>query len=127
MFAQLLTVKPLDNYSIFVAYKDGVQGVVDLGHLAKKGVFCQWDKNNLFQKAHISDYGAIAWNDELDICPDSVYLQLCGLTYEESHRKLETTMTTLAQTAFEESLDDVKHDRIFDAKNAHDLIHKCLE
>jgi hypothetical protein len=87
MFAQLSSVKPLNNYSIFVAYKDGVQGVVDLQHLAKKGVFIQWDENNLFQKVHISDYGAIAWNDDLDICPDSVYLQLCGLSFEDWERQ----------------------------------------
>jgi hypothetical protein len=83
MLAQLTSVKPLENYSIFVSYNDGVQGVVDLQHLANKGVFKQWDSNNLFRQVHISDYGAIAWNDDLDICPDSIYLQLKGLTFED--------------------------------------------
>jgi hypothetical protein len=89
MFAQLSAVKALDNYSIFVAYKDGVQGIVDLQHLAKKGVFCQWDKNNLFQNVHISDYGAIAWNEDIDICSDSVYLKLRGLTYDNWKQQKE--------------------------------------
>ena len=87
MLSELLAVKPLENYAILVKYKDGVQGVVDLKHLSKKGVFSQWDKNNLFKNVHISDYGAIAWNDDIDICPDSIYLQLKGLSFEQYKQK----------------------------------------
>ena len=87
MFSELSAVKPLENYAIFVEYKDGVQGIVDLKHLSKKGVFSQWDKNNLFKNVHISNYGAIAWNDDIDICPDSIYLQLLGCTFEQYKQK----------------------------------------
>ena len=83
MIAKAIKVKALDNYSIFVCYSDGVQGSVDLNHLAQKGVFYEWDKNNLFSQVYIDDYGAIAWNDNIDICPDNVYLQLKGITFEE--------------------------------------------
>ena len=78
-----LEVKALDKYTIFVSFSDGVQGFIDLKHLAHKGIFSQWDDNNLFMQVHIDDYGAIAWNNEIDICPDSVYLQLRGLTFEQ--------------------------------------------
>jgi hypothetical protein len=30
---------------------------------------------------HIDHYGAIAWNEDIDICPDSIYLQLKGITF----------------------------------------------
>ena len=83
MIAKPIEVKALENYSIFVGFSDGVQGAIDLKHLAHRGVFCDWDKNNLFSQVHIDDYGAIAWNDEIDICPDSVYLQLRGLSFEQ--------------------------------------------
>jgi len=83
MIAKPIEVKALNNYSIFVGFSDGVQGAVDLKHLAHKGVFCNWDKNNLFSQVHIDDYGAIVWNEEIDICPDNVYLQLAGLTFEQ--------------------------------------------
>ncbi|MDR1763947.1 MAG: DUF2442 domain-containing protein [Dysgonamonadaceae bacterium] len=82
MLAKLLEVKALNDYSIFVKYEDGTQGVVDLKHLAHKGVFTEWDKNNLFNNVYIADYGAIAWNEDLDICPDSIYLQLKGMTFD---------------------------------------------
>ena len=76
-------VKPLEKYSIHVAFSNGVEGVVDLGHLARKGVFQEWDKDDLFAQVHINDYGVIAWNDQIDICPDNVWLQLNHLTFEQ--------------------------------------------
>ena len=83
MIAKPVEIKALDKYSIYVGYSDGVQGVVDLKRLAHKGVFHDWDENNLFSQVHIDDYGAIAWNEKIDICPDSIYLQLKGLTFEQ--------------------------------------------
>lgn len=83
MIAKPIEVRALNDYAIFVCYSDGVQGSIDLKHLAHTGVFQKWDKDNLFAKVHIDDYGAIAWNDDIDICPDSVYLQLKGLTFEQ--------------------------------------------
>jgi len=83
MIARVTKVKALDNYSIFVWFSDGVHGTIDLNHLAHKGIFHEWDKNNLFRQVHIDDYGAIAWNDDIDICPDNVYLQLKGMTFEQ--------------------------------------------
>jgi hypothetical protein len=83
MIAKAIKVEALDNYSILIRFSDGVQGAVDLNHLAHKGVFLEWDKNNLFKKVHIDAYGAIAWNENIDICPDSAYLQLKGITFEQ--------------------------------------------
>ena len=83
MIAKPIIVKALDNYCIFVSFADGTQGAVDLKHLAHKGVFREWDKNNLFALVHIDEYGAIAWNEDIDICPDNVYLQLKGITFDQ--------------------------------------------
>ena len=83
MIAKPLSVKALNNYSIFVRFADGMQGTVSLEHLAHKGVFRAWDENNLFTCVHIDECGAIAWNEDIDICPDNVYLQLKGVTFEQ--------------------------------------------
>ena len=78
MISKPINVKALGNYTIYVEFSDGVRGNVDLNHLAHKGVFHDWDKNNLFKKVHIDNYGAIAWSENIDICPDNVYLKLKG-------------------------------------------------
>jgi hypothetical protein len=87
MMAKPTRVKALDNYAIYVNFSDGTQGTIDLRHLAHRGIFQEWDKNNLFACVHINDGGAIAWNEDIDICPDNVYLQLKGITFEEWKQK----------------------------------------
>ncbi|MCX7839868.1 MAG: DUF2442 domain-containing protein, partial [Anaerolineae bacterium] len=38
-----IEVKPLENYRIWLKYSDGREGIVDLSHLAGKGVFALWN------------------------------------------------------------------------------------
>lgn len=70
-------VKALNKYKIWVRYEDGSAGEIDLSDLAGKPVFKFWDINNNFEKVHINkDTGAIAWNEEIEICPDNVYYEI---------------------------------------------------
>jgi len=75
--------KTLENYKIWVKYGDGIEGTVDLSHLAGKGVFSLWNDYKEFEKVFISKSGAIAWTDQVDICPDSIYMQITGKSPEE--------------------------------------------
>lgn len=77
------TIKPLLNYRVWVKYTDGVEGEVDFTHLVGKGVFKCWDNYRNFQKVFISEAGAIAWSETIEICPDSVYLKLTGKSVED--------------------------------------------
>ena len=76
-------VKPLDNNRIWVQYSDGAEGIADLTHLAGKGVFSLWNDLDAFQDVHIGPSGEIAWSDEIDLCPDSIYLRITGKKPEE--------------------------------------------
>ncbi len=76
-------VKPLDNYRIWVKYADGVEGIADLAHLAGKGVFALWNDREAFQDVHIGPSGEIAWSEEIDLCPDALYLRITGMKPEE--------------------------------------------
>ena len=76
-------VKALENYKILVKYDDGIEGTVDLSHLAGKGVFSLWNDYKEFEKVFISKSGAIAWTNQVDICPDSIYMQITGKSPEE--------------------------------------------
>ena len=76
-------VKALPNYKLWVKYSDSVEGEVDLSHLAGKGVFALWNDYSAFQKVYIGPGRQIAWTDEIDICPDAVYMQITGKTPEE--------------------------------------------
>jgi hypothetical protein len=81
-------VKPLDNYRLWVKYSDGVEGVVDLSDLAGDGVFALWNDYREFQKVHIGPHGELAWNEDVDLCGDSIYLKITGKKPEDIFPKL---------------------------------------
>lgn len=83
-------VRSLGKYRIWLQYEDGVQGEVDLAHLAGKSVFRVWEKPGAFDRVYIAPYGAIAWSDDLDLCPDSLYLKLTGKRPEEAFPELRS-------------------------------------
>ncbi len=83
-----IEVKPLENYRIWVKYSDGVEGVVDLSDLVGKGVFAVWNDYRDFQKVHIGPGGEIAWSEEIDLCPDAIYLEITGKKPEDLFPKL---------------------------------------
>ncbi|MBI4468114.1 MAG: DUF2442 domain-containing protein [Acidobacteria bacterium] len=82
-------VKPLSDYRIWLRYDDGVEGEVDLGHLAGRGVFHIWSDREFFESVHVDNSGAIAWNQEIELCPDSLYLRLTGKPAEELFPRLK--------------------------------------
>jgi hypothetical protein len=84
-------VKALSDYRIWVRFADGVAGAVDLSHLAGRGVFSLWQDYANFQKVHLGPSGEIAWSDEVELCPDSMYLKLTGKNLEEVFPNLART------------------------------------
>ncbi len=83
-----MSVKPLDNYRLCVRYSDGVEGTVDLSNLVGKGVFARWKDYREFQQAHIGPSGELAWSEEIDLCPDAIYLKITGKKPEDLFPKL---------------------------------------
>jgi hypothetical protein len=78
-----IEVKPLPHYRLWIKYSDGVAGEVNLSHLVGKGVFAVWNDYSAFEKVHLGPGRSIAWSDEIDLCPDALYLKLTGKTPEE--------------------------------------------
>jgi hypothetical protein len=76
-------VRALDGYRIWLRYDDGTEGMVDLSDLAGRGVFRAWDDRAFFESVRLGVHGGIEWGEELDLCPDAIYLRLTGKTPEE--------------------------------------------
>jgi hypothetical protein len=71
-------VTPLAGYRLRLRYSDGVEGEVDLSHLAGKGVFLLWNDPEAFENVSIGAGGEIRWSDQVDLCPDALYMQITG-------------------------------------------------
>ena len=87
-----IEVKALQNYKLWVKYANGVEGEVDLSHLAGKGVFALWNDYAAFEKVYIGRYGEIAWSEKIDLCPDTVYMAISGKTPEELFPNLKAEL-----------------------------------
>ena len=71
-----IAVRALPGYKIHVRYSDGVPGEIDLSHLVGKGVFSCWSDPREFAKVHIGPGRAIAWSEDVELCPDSLYMRV---------------------------------------------------
>jgi len=80
---EIVEVKPLGGFRLFLKFNDGVSGTVDLSSIAGRGVFTSWLNEGFFEKVRITDVGALEWPGELDLCPDSLYLQITGKKPED--------------------------------------------
>ena len=87
-------VTALEDYRIWIRYSDGSAGEVDLAHLAGRGVFSAWNDPQYFKDVHLGPGGAVAWSEEIELCPDALYIQLTGKPVEEVFP--EVTVTSVA-------------------------------
>ena len=76
-------VMALPGYRLHICYPDGVEGEVDLSRFVGKGVFALWKDPQAFNAVTIGDGGEIRWNDTVDMCSDSLYMQITGRSPEE--------------------------------------------
>lgn len=76
-------VRALSGYRLWIRYSDGVSGIVDLSYLAGQGVFAAWSDDQFFASVQIGPGRRIAWNDEIDLCADALYLKITGQRPED--------------------------------------------
>jgi hypothetical protein len=80
---KITSVEVLDHYRLHLSFDDGVCGDVDLSGLVGSGVFALWNAYDDFRNVKIGDTGELIWSDQVDLCPDSLYLQVTGKKPEE--------------------------------------------
>lgn len=64
---------PSDDYKLLSDFTNGEKGIYDCSHLLGFGVFQELKDNNYFNRAKAL-HGTVAWMNEQDICPDTLYL-----------------------------------------------------
>jgi hypothetical protein len=76
-------VKVLQEYRLELVFDDGAHGVVDLSGLVGKGVFAIWRDRCIFEQVRIGSFGELIWGDQIDLCPDALYLKATGKQPED--------------------------------------------
>ena len=68
----------LEDYKLDITFADGVSGVVDVSDLVGKGVFALWKNYEEFKQVQIGSTGELIWSDQIDLCPEAIYLDITG-------------------------------------------------
>ena len=88
-FVQPIRVEALPGYHLYVEFADGTKGEVDLSRLAGKGVFQVWNDYHFFENVSIGDHREIKWDREIELCGDSLYLELTNKSPEDLFPQLQ--------------------------------------
>ena len=78
MLRDVVSVEPLSDYHLRIAFDDGVQGVVDVGHMVEfTGVF-EWlrDPAHFAQVKVHPELGTVCWPNDADLDSDALYAQI---------------------------------------------------
>ena len=74
MNPRITDVEPLDNFILRMKFTDNSIREFDMKPYLKYPAFEPLNENSLFKKASIF-LGTIKWNDEIDMSPDTLYLE----------------------------------------------------
>lgn len=75
MLKDIVAVKPLEGYQLFLRFADGIEGVVDISQLIPfTGVFAPLQEQAYFTSVQIHpELGTIVWDNGADLDPDVLY------------------------------------------------------
>ena len=67
-------VKVKDPYKLVLVFTSNEVKIYDMEPLLLQHPKDPLNKKSFFKKAHVA-FGTVEWNDEISICPDSLYLK----------------------------------------------------
>jgi hypothetical protein len=82
---RLIEAVPLDGYEVHLKFEDGLAADVDLSYLLEfGGVFEPLRDIGFFRELTVDDFGdTIAWPNEADIAPETLYDHVQRAEYEK--------------------------------------------
>lgn len=78
-----IEVEARNGFKLWLRFSDGAEGVVDLSRLAGRGVFRCWADADNFEAVRLADHGSVVWGNDVELCPDALYLQATGKAVDE--------------------------------------------
>lgn len=88
---KLEQIRPLSGYRLHLRFADGIEGEVDLSDLVGRGVFERLTDLDEFGTAYVTDSGDVAWDDDLELCADTLYMRVTDQRPEDVFPGLRET------------------------------------
>jgi hypothetical protein len=80
MLIDIVEVRPLENYSLYLRFEDGREGEIDLAEMIDfSGVYAPLRDPAYFRQVRVNpDLGTICWPNSADVDPDVLYSVVTG-------------------------------------------------
>lgn len=80
MLKDIIKVKPLENYRLYLRFEDDVEGEIDVTELIDfVGVFAPLRNHEYFVQVRVNpELGTICWPNQADLDPDVLYSIVTG-------------------------------------------------
>jgi hypothetical protein len=80
MLKDIVEVRPLTQYRVYLRFEDGIEGEVDVAKLIDfSGVFAPLKDRREFAKVRVHpELGTIVWPNGADLDPDVLYAEVTG-------------------------------------------------
>lgn len=88
MHWDVVEVRPEPNYSLFVRFKDGLAGHLQLHTEEFTGTLAPLADERFFEQVFI-DSGAVAWPGEIDLAPDAMYAEISATLNSTKHAEMQ--------------------------------------
>ena len=70
---EVVKVDPLEDYRLLLVFDNGEKKIKDMKPYLDKGIFQKLKNEEVFKQVKIL-YGALSWNNEIELCADSLYM-----------------------------------------------------
>ncbi len=74
MNPRILNVKALENYLLEIEFTNNEHKLFDVKPYLHFPIYKELNDSHFFSKAKVS-LGTVVWNDDIDFCPDTLYLE----------------------------------------------------
>ncbi len=74
MLIDVTKVTPKDDYILLLEFENGEKGEFDCKKIFDKNPFQLLQDKHFFKKAK-NAFGTVVWNDEIDISPETLYIE----------------------------------------------------
>ena len=71
---RVVSARAVDDTHVAVAFSDGSDGLLDVGPYLRFPAFAPLNDHAFFRRVHAA-HGTVVWSDEIDLCPDTVWVE----------------------------------------------------
>ncbi|MEQ8757076.1 MAG: DUF2442 domain-containing protein [Coleofasciculus sp. G1-WW12-02] len=88
MLKDIVSVKPLENYQLYLKFEDNQEGIIDISQLIDfTGIFASLQDLTYFAQVKVNpEWGTIYWENGADLDPDVLYAMITNQPIPDSKK-----------------------------------------